>query len=45
MCHAIRCEVCGKLMEYDEYYTHIKACKPETEKVEVSLTVERKKKM
>jgi hypothetical protein len=27
-------------MEYDEYYTHIKACKPETEKV--SITVEGK---
>jgi len=42
MCHAIRCEVCGMLMEYDEYYTHIKECKPETEKVQ--LTVERKNK-
>ena len=40
MCHAVRCEICGLLMEYDEYYTHIKACKPETEKV--SITVEGK---
>ena len=40
MCHAVRCEICGLLMEYDEYYTHIKECKPETEKA--SITVEGK---
>ncbi|MCS6767409.1 MAG: hypothetical protein RMJ59_00180 [Candidatus Nitrosocaldus sp.] len=34
MCHVVRCEVCGALMEYEDYYTHSKVCRPETEKVE-----------
>ncbi len=44
MCHAVRCEVCGLLMDYYEYYTHVKTCKPETEKVEASARVEVRRK-
>ncbi len=34
MCHIVRCEVCGALMEYEDYYIHSRVCRPETEKVE-----------
>ncbi|GEM_PF-953152 len=34
MCHIMRCEVCGALMEYEDYYTHRKVCRPEIEKTE-----------
>jgi len=31
-------------MEYEDYYSHTKACKPELEKIEVPATIVEKKK-
>lgn|GEM_PF-2131032 len=45
MCYLVRCEICGSLMEYEDYYSHAKVCKPELEKVEVpAINIEKKKK-
>ncbi|MEM2759824.1 MAG: hypothetical protein QXU32_05715 [Nitrososphaerales archaeon] len=45
MCFLTRCEICGALMEYEDYFAHSKVCKPELEKVEISTTqLEKKKK-
>lgn len=43
MCFLVRCEICGALMEYEDYYSHAKVCKPELEKVEVPATTAEKK--
>ncbi|MGH9909345.1 MAG: hypothetical protein ACRD32_01765 [Nitrososphaerales archaeon] len=48
MCFLTRCEICGALMEYEDYFAHAKVCKPELEKVEVTATQnvsEKKKKV
>ena len=44
MCFLVKCEICGALLEYEDYPSHAKICKPELEKVEVPVTnVEKKK--
>lgn len=37
MCHAVKCEICSKILYFEEYYEHIKSCRPELEKVEVAI--------
>jgi hypothetical protein len=37
MCHAIKCEICGEVLYFEEYYEHIKNCKPELEKPEIVI--------
>ena len=45
MCYLVRCEICGSLLEYEDYHSHAKVCTPELEKVEVPATkVEKRKK-
>ena len=45
MCYLVRCEICGSLLEYEDYHSHAQVCKPELEKVEVPATkVEKRKK-
>lgn len=44
MCFLVRCEICGGLMEYEDYHSHAKVCKPELENVEVPVTNLEKKK-
>lgn len=45
MCFLVRCEICGTLMEYEDYCSHGKTCKPELEKVELpAVNMEKKKK-
>lgn len=44
MCYLVRCENCGTLMEWEDYYSHAETCKPELEKVKVPANVVQKKK-
>jgi len=48
MCFLTKCEICGEIMEYEDYFPHSKVCKPELEKVEVIVeqnSREKKKKV